>query len=510
MNLENKYIKSLKVSHTYLGLFAIIFFYISAFFGTITVLKPYISIWESPSKHFSIITTNDINLDLAIANGLEALNNPTNKVKITLPSSTEKAITMKYGFSENIYINPNTSKVLNSESQNNLLSNFFNQMHINVNMSATGQLLMGTASIVIVYLTISGIYLWLLNRKKRTQIKNFWFRWHKDLSLFMLPYITVFSLTGAVLGIMLTTSSPFAYSASNGQETSMAKLVKPIIFAKPVKVTSSKEKATMEKYSILYKKAQDNYLKLHITEISLFNWNDKNARIVFSGYLNDNRILTGRVNRINIILNGETAEIVRKKTLDDTHEISQVLSAFYFFHFITDEDILLRIIYMILGVIFTISLVFGLFIWILKKIPKGEKTYFNIITKLATAFTIGIIPASTFTLFLYWILPFSVQNRDTWIIGGFYVLWSFTFLYSVYKKDSLDAVKCFLYLNAIFLILAVFFHGYRTDIFLWNSYTYSMWIIFYMDLFMLIFGMSSYFFAKNIDQIRFFDKFKGY
>jgi len=510
MVLENKYIKSLKVSHTYLGLFAIIFFYISAFFGTITVLKPYINTWESPSKHFAAMTTNEFNLDVSIPNGLETLNNPTNKVTITLPSATEKAIAMKYGFSENIYIDPNTSKVLDTQYENSLLSNFFNTMHINVNMSDTGQLLMGITSIAIVFLTISGVYLWLLNRKKRAPSKNFWFRWHKDLSLVILPYIIIFSLTGAVLGIMLTASSPFAYSASQGKETSMAKLVRPVIFVPPIKVKQSKEDAKMEKYSILYKKAQDNYENLHITEISLFNWNDKNARIVFSGYLNDNRILTSRVNRVNIVLNGETAQIVRKKTLDDTHEVSQFLSAFYFFHFITDEDILLRIIYIILGIIFTISLVFGLFIWIGRKILKGKNTYFNIITKLSTAFTIGMIPASTSTLFLYWVLPFSVQDRDTWIIGGFYTMWSFTFLYSVYKKDALDAAKDFLYLNALLLILAVLFHGYRTDMFLWDSYAHSIWDVFYMDLFFLLFGIGSFVFAKNINKIKFFDKFKGY
>jgi len=510
MKLENRYIKSLRVSHTYLGLFAIVFFYISTFFGTITALKPYIASWESPSRHFELVSQNELDLDKAITKGLDLLNNPENKVKITLPTSLEKAIGIQYGFSEKIYIDPNTNELLDTKYENNLLSNFYNQMHINVNMSQTGQILMGITSIIIVFLTISGVYLWILNRKNRTNIKNFWFRWHKDISLLMIPYILIFALTGAVLGVMLNLASPFAYSASDAKETNMSKIVRPVIFAPPVKIKSSNQQATMQKYSTLYEKAKNNYENLNITQISLFNWNDKNARVVFSGYLQNNRILTARVNRVNIVLNGETGQIVTKTTLDDTHEVSQFLSAFYFFHFITDEDILVRILYLILGVAFAISLVFGLFIWIEKKVSKDKNRYFSIITKLSAAFAIGIIPATSFTLFLYWILPFSLQDRDTWIIGGFYAMWSFTFFHSVYKKDSIDATKDFMYLNSAFLILAVFLHGIKTDIFLWDSFNFSMWGIFYIDFIMFIFGLASFYFAKNIHNFKFLTRFKGY
>lgn len=510
MTLENKYTKYLRSSHTYLGIFAIVFFYISTVFGTITVFKPYINSWESPTKHFALIDQNELNLDLAIDKGLNQLNNPTNNIKITLPSSTEKAVSIKYGFSENIYINPHNNELISSQYENSLLSTFFNKMHIDINMSKIGQLLMGITSIVMIFLTISGIYLWLLNRKKRAYISNFWLRWHKDLSLFILPYIIVFALTGAVLGVMLSMSSPFAYVASDAKETNMSKIVRPIIFSPPVKVKSINVNATMKPYSYLYQKAQENYQDLQITDIALYNWRDKNARIVFNGYLKNNRILTAKVNRLNIVLNGETGEIVRKKTLENTHKVSQALSAFYFFHFITDEDILVRIAYLLFGIGFGIGLVFGLFVWIDKKVSKHDKKYFTIITKLSVAFSVGIIPAITFTLFLYWLLPFDIHNRDTWIIGGFFVLWSFTFFYSVYKKDVLDATRIFIYLNALFLFLVVFLHGNKTDMYLWNSFNKSIWDIFYMDLSLLVFGIISLIIAFKMNSFKFLNNFRGY
>jgi len=511
MQLNNTYLKYLKESHLYIGMFVILFFYISTFFGTITTLKPYLASWESPSKHIKLISSNNIDLDKSIYNGLNELDNPSNNVTITLPSYTEKSLSLKFGSSEKVYINPYTNEVLDTKKENYLLSNFFNQMHINLNVSSQGQILMGIASIGIVFLTINGLYLWLLNKRKRKDVKNFWLKWHKDFSLLILPYILIFSLTGAVLGFMLLASSPFAYSVTDGKEMSMGKLVRPTIYQRDVKIKALGERALMQNFNELHDIAKKSYVDLHITDIKLFNWNDKNARVMFVGYDKNNDIRTASVNRVGVILNGVSGEVVRIKKPDDTHIGAQFLSSFYFIHFITDEGIGLRIVLMLFGIIFGISLVFGAFIWIERKLKQKRKhNYFNIITKFTTAFVLGIIPATTFTLFLYWLLPVELSDRNTWIIGGFYTLWSFTFLLSVYKNDSLEAVKIFMYLNSLFLLLAFILHGYTTNMYLWNSFSNEIWDIFYMDLFILILGLLSFLFAIKMDSLKFLNKFRGY
>ena len=511
MQIQNIYMKYLKESHTYIGLFVIFFFYISTFFGTITTLKPYLASWESPSKHIELIDVKNIDFDKAIKSGLQELDNPTNKVTITLPSYKEKTLSVKFGSSEKVYVNPYTNQVLDTNKEENLLSNFFNKMHINVNMSRPGQILMGLASIGIVFLCISGIYLWLLNRKKRAPAKNFWFRWHKDISLLILPYILVFSLTGAILGVMLMASSPYAYSATDGKEMVMGKLVRPTIYERPIKVKALGESAPMQSFNKLYTTAKDSYKELHITNIKLFNWKDKNARIAFLGYDKNNDMTTARVNRVGVILDAHTGEVIRKKLPEDTHGAARFLSAFYFFHFISDEGIALRIVLMVFGILFGISLVLGAFIWIERKLKqKKSNSYFNIITKFTTAFTLGLVPATTFTLFLYWLLPIDTLDRNTWVIGGFYSLWSFTFLLSVYKKDSLDAVRIYMYLNSFFLILAFLLHGNSVNMYIWDSFNKSIWDIFYMDIFILTLGVLSFLFAKKMDNINFLNRFRGY
>ena len=53
----------------------------------------------------------------------------------------------------------------------------------------------------------------------------------------------------------------------------------------------------MKSLNTLYKQAKNDYPNLHIDKITLNAWQDKNACASFSGYLEDNRIVTGRFNR---------------------------------------------------------------------------------------------------------------------------------------------------------------------------------------------------------------------
>ena len=192
MNLNNIYLKYLIRAHTIIGIFIVFIFFLSTYFGTITLFKPYINTWENISRHFSIKYESDFNIDIAINKAIKELKDPNTNIQITLPSFKEKALSVKYGFSENVYINPNTNEILDTKNDTALISNFFNQMHISLNLNRPGQLLIGIASISIIFLTISGIYLWVVNRKKRVHSGNFWFKWHKDLSLIILPYILIF------------------------------------------------------------------------------------------------------------------------------------------------------------------------------------------------------------------------------------------------------------------------------------------------------------------------------
>lgn len=508
MTRNSFYHKYLIRAHTILGLFVVFMFYLCTYFGSLTVFKPYINMWENTSRHFTVKKDTKFDLDVLVPKALEKLENPHSNITIDLPSVREKAIAIKYGFSEKIYFNPQTNEVLDISKESNVLTTFFNHMHIHLKLNKIGQLMMGLACVGVLFLTLSGVYLWLVKRKNRDK-NSFNFSWHKYLSLFSMPYIIIFSLSGAVLGLMIASSSGFALSATDGKEVNMSKLVRPIVFHKECRVKASTQKAKMQSLNRLYDKAKAVYPSLAIEQILLNAWKDKNACVAFRGYLKNNRALSGRVNRISISYKGVDGSLLKKRELQDTHIMAQTLSSLYFLHFLYDEGVVVRSVVFIFGIIFAISLILGTFIWFEKRVVKSEKSDkndFNILAKISLSIFFGILPASSFIVCLYWFLPNTFFQKETWLIGGFYSLWSFTLFFSFFTLKASDAIKLFFKLSALFLVLSVFMHGYRSGFYFWNSYRYGMLEIFWVDITLLFFAFLLIFASKKIDNILFFKR----
>ena len=508
MKLNNLNLKYLMRAHTVLGLFAIFLFYISTYFGTITVFLPYINAWENPSRHF-IPSNEKNNLDSIVPRIIKE-KELSNIIEINLPSFRDKALSINDEKSKTIYINPNTNKILNTQNETNFITNFFNEIHIGRNIPKVGVVLMGISSILMIFLSISGLILWFNNKKRSSKKEKFYLKWHKNLSLTLLPFILIFALTGSVLGFMLTYSSPLAYSTSNTKETSLRKVVAPLLFPKEKEIKSSKN-AKMMTLSELQTIAQENFQNLEIQTIKIFAWNEENARIKFFGYLKNNRYLSGKINRMNIELSARTGEILNKKDLPNANVANGILSVFYFLHFIPDETLFLRIVYFFFGIIMAVSLSFGFLIYSDKKAKRAEsdQNYYSILNKLAMATMIGVIPASSLVIFLYWYLPFDMFERSTWLTGTFYTLWAATLFSSVLKDNVLKVINHLLLLSSILLFLAVFFHGKITGVYPWVSYSNSMFDIFFVDIGFLLFALMFFVFFKKSNNIRFFQKYDG-
>lgn len=506
--LKKLNLKYLIKAHTQLGLIAIFFFFISAFFGTITLFLPQIHTWENPSRYFVYEKEYTYKLDNLVKRTIEEEGFDPNFIEIKLPSYRDNVIAINDPTSRTKYINPYTLKMLNTTSDNSFLSNFFNELHIGRNIPKIGQLLMGIASILIIFLTVSGVILYLNKHKQNN--KDFNFKWHKNISLILLPYIVIFSLTGSVLGFMLSSASPFAYTASKTETSNMRALVGPIIFPKDKIPEKSIRFERFQNIDLLIKKAKKIIPNIEVNNIKLLQWNDKNAQIKIEGFLNNNRILTGRTNRVYTILNPITGELIKKKDLNNSHLVNKTLSAFYFFHFIPDETLLVRIIYFIFSIAFLLSLTFGFLIWSNKKASKykNNNNYFNFFGRFAIAMMFGVIPASALMLALYWGLPSELFQRTIWIKGIFYSFWAFTLLLSVYYEDVLDILKTLALFTFMFLFSTVILHIMKTSTYI-AKLVQSDFIhtVLYFDLVLLLLGIVFFLFYKYSHKITFLKKY---
>jgi len=506
MNLKNLNLKFLIKAHTNIGLFALFFFYISAFFGTITLFKPQIYAWENPSRYFKKEETYNYKLDELVNRTIQEEGFSTNKVEITLPNYKDDVIAINDPAARTKYINPYSLKMLDTTSDRSFLNVFFNDLHVGRNIPKIGQLLMGIASILMIFLVLSGVILFINKHKPKI---TFNFKWHRDLSLFLLPYIVVFSLTGAVLGFMLSTASPFAYSATKGENTNMRSLVAPIIFPRD-KVPVKSEEIKMLNIDNLMAKAKNNYKNLEIKKITLLQWNDKNAKIKFSGYLKDNRILTGTINRQYITLSGVDGSIIKKQELDKVHGVNKFLSGFYFFHFLPDETLIVRVIYAVLGIAFMLSLAFGFLIYSNKKASKHKDNfqYYSFLNRFSISIMFGIIPATALCLFLYWAIPNQLFERIIWIKGCFYAFWAATLLLSVYYDDIIDLLKAFCFLSSSLLFGTIIAHIMNaSDFLVVLTQSKEMHPVLYVDLVLLILSVIFFLLYKYMRKIRFLQKY---
>lgn len=508
MILQNLNLKFLLKAHTKLGLFALYFFYISAFFGTIALFVPQIKTWENLSRYFIEQPNYSYTLNALIKRTIQEEGFNTKLIEVTLPSYKDNVIAINDPSSRTKYINPYTLKMLDTSQDKAFLSQFFNEIHMGRNIPNIGQFLMGISSVLMLFLTLSGLILFFNKHKKNKS--DFNFKWHKNISMILLPYILVFSLTGAVIGFMFPTSWTFALSATHAEQSNMRALVGPIIFSKDVIPSKSNVSQNMINIDTLMKKAKELYPALHINKFKLLQWNDKNAHIKFIGYDKNQRALSGRVNRLFITLDAHSAKEIERKDLQNAHTIATTLSGFYFFHFIPDETLLVRVLYFIVSLIFLFSLALGFLIYSNKQISKykNKRHYYSFLNRFSIAVMLGVIPSTALTLLLYWAMPFELFERIQWIKGSFYICWAFMLLLSAAIDDILDLLKSLALITSIFLFSTILAHIIKAKkqlaLLVQES---TMHTVLYIDAVLLILSLLSFCFYKYAHRSAFFRQY---
>ena len=503
--------KFLHRSHTLIGLVVLFFFYMSTYFGTLTFFMPYLKVWESPSRHFVPMSEHAFNIDLLLGELLEKQHLLGSKpIEITLPSFRDPLLKLSSESQNSLYLNPLSNEVIKLSKEENLISTFFNELHTGVVIPLIGTPLMGMMSIGIVFLTLGGFWLYLLKqkpmKKPKEGWKSRWLSWHKIMGLGIIPYALVFACTGAFLGLMLSYSHPFAWSASSKEESSMRKLVSPIIFAQPV-YKSSETKAIMLPFSTLQTIANEQYPTLAITNATLYHYGTDAAKVRFRGFDKNNVAQSGRINRLSITLDARNGAMVEKRGLENTHGINQALSVFYYLHFVPDETLGVRIVLACFGVALAFCLATGYLLWAEKNLH--QKGWLGDLTnRVSIAVLIGILPSSALVLWLQWLLAFDLFDKEVWIRGAFYAFWSFWLFYTVFERSLVTIIGRMLKATAWLLVLAVLFHGLKSGFFFWNSFEKGAWTLFGMDVMFLISALLCFVLAKAVEKKELFYRYE--
>lgn len=509
---EQLKIKFLTRSHTLLGLFAVFLFYISTYFGSITLFLPYLNSWELPSRHYSKEIKYEHLIDIELNKIVRENKLNIKNIEILLPSHRDNAIKISSLNQNSVYLNPYTKEILDTNNEYPTITELFNKFHTGENIPIIGMQVMGISSIIIIFLMISGIYLYILKKRNlknsSKQNSNFRYKWHKNFGFILIPYVLIFALTGAFLGFMLSNSAPIALSATNFQNSNMSSLVRPILFSTKSNLEESQISARPKQLKELYEIANKNYSELEINKINIYNYRLDNSQTMFSGYLKNQKARTSsRINPLYIILDSKTGEVIEKKDFEESHIMKKGLSAFYWLHFQTDEKLFTRVLFFILGIIMLVCLFFGYLLWAEKKL-RNDNRYFDGLNRFSIALMLGIIPSSIFLIVMHWIIPFSTFDRVVWIEGLFYVSWSFYLFYS-FKEESINKVLKMIFLSSsILFFLACFLHEINVDIMLFELLKQGLYSQFFIDLFLILFGIFFYILYKKVDKFSYYKKFE--
>lgn len=104
--------------HKLIGINVLLFFFISIFFGILTIFRPYVSFWEDSQKHISNIEIQNINFEKCLKEikkrkyiGEDGKVMRNDFIKLLLPAKEFKSTNLiQLSNRPNFYLNPNTCK----------------------------------------------------------------------------------------------------------------------------------------------------------------------------------------------------------------------------------------------------------------------------------------------------------------------------------------------------------------------------------------------------------------
>lgn len=481
--------------HQSIGISFALLMYIALFFGIFAILLPYIKNWETPIRHYKMIDITSIDYNSLVEPVLANPDFPKiNPVIIRLPGSkSDPSLRISTNFVETLVINPHTNETfLDDENRSNLAS-FLNLMHYGGHFKFFGLIIFGIMALAVMFLIISAIF--LIKRikysDKTEKLSSKFLKYHRKIFLWTFVPLMIITLSGAMFNIGFLTSSPMTYIVSKGQTFEPFALVQPYLFPKEERIERKNDEAKMLSIAKLVEKAQNLMPQVQWHNIKITNYGDSTCRVKLEGYNPYKPFLNGVLNLPSITLSGVDAQVLEKKEVLDSNWGAMLVDSILFLHFLFGVDLFTRIIVLLLMLLSTFALVFGVLVYLEKKarnFPSNIPVY-QALGKISLACMLGVIPATGLLFFLQWLLPFDMENRLLIQQGLFAVLWSASLTWSFYRLNSYQAAKEFLYLGGVLFLFSPIIHFISSGFSPFRLWEEEIYTILAIDILLFVFAL---------------------
>jgi len=486
-------------THAYIGIGVTVLFYIALFFGTLSMVAPYIALWEKPSRHLSAPAHYDI--DALVTPLLTENAWPEYGVRITLPSHKDPLLSLGHRLMDAIHVNPYSGAVVKDEGS--ALRDLVVDLHLGRVLGRPGVFLMGVACVGALFLILNGWWLSFKRNSSRAPLLKLRPKRqehiHRLFSQILSPLMLILALTSAYFGVMFTIGGGLAYGITKGEATMIQRVLGPVVFPKVAPLPKSDTPSSMQSLNSLLEKARENHPHITIQTLTLERWGFEDAKVTFSGPLTQKPYLTERINHLSISFKGSDGTLVHKQEIEEVHWIKKALSVFYFLHFISDTEAFFRLFLFVLGVGLCVSVIAGAWVFVHKRLNNPNTQGAAYLWSLLFIGTfLGSLIATAVAFLAQWLLPFGMEERSTWTEGLFYLSWLATFAYASHTRHyrtSLWQLSC---LSGVLLCAVPLIHGIQSGYFLPQALGSGLIGIALVDGLMGALGLAMLFFGLTL------------
>lgn len=235
--------------HLYLALLASAFVIILGVTGSIMAFEPEID--HLLHRKLAYVTPGKQTLSLAEIGAVVARRFPGEPIDAyILSTSPDLSYQVAMETSGSVYVNQYTGEILGVRPDQMEFLDYVHQLHLRLlwrgrGDEGPGKKIMSWVGVVMLFLLLSGFYLWW--RRKRFRIKRgssgrlFWFDLHNMIGIFCLLFLLLLTVTGVMIGFERTVN-PWLYKITGSQPSQMPrKFPPPPPGAKPITVDQAME-----------------------------------------------------------------------------------------------------------------------------------------------------------------------------------------------------------------------------------------------------------------------------
>ncbi|HCN70167.1 MAG TPA: hypothetical protein DIS96_00005, partial [Pusillimonas sp.] len=337
-------------------------------------------------------------------------------------------------------LNPETGETIQARETG--AGQLLYRMHWNLHYlpSLAGHWLVGLATMVMLLALVTGI---IVHKKifadfftfRRKKGARSWLDAHTLVSVATLPFQLMITYSGLIF--MMLTYMPLITMAWYGQGQESRQMFFDEVYEAPALVQASGESAPLVSLNVVIAQAQRLWNEAPIAVLDMIHPNDRNARIVVRGNLANGPLRATHV----LVFDGVSGKLLAQQPAlhSNAKGFNDVMQGLHEGLF---ADPVLRILYVLSGLLGAAMVATGLVLWTVKRRQKLEKLQgksgpgLRLVEKLNVGVVVGLPIAICAYFWANRLLPVSMPGRADWEVHVMFLTWLTMLIHAAFRSTK--------------------------------------------------------------------------